>query len=133
MNNPISIVATPKEILIMVVIGLGIVALIAFIVVLVRLAKILGTTHKVLSANELELNNTLKALPNLANELSEAATDIHAITGVANEVVTDAGEIVTKYISPEGRANTLANLANAVTKVVAFIRDVWANRSGQSG
>ena len=53
MNNPISIVATPKEILIMVVIGLGIVALIAFIVVLVRLAKILGTTHKVLSANEL--------------------------------------------------------------------------------
>ena len=81
----------------------------------------------------MELNNTLKALPNLANELSEAATDIHAITGVANEVVTDAGEIVTKYISPEGRANTLANLANAVTKVVAFIRDVWANRSGQSG
>lgn len=100
------------------------VAIVALTVVFIKLAGTLKGVNKLIKDNSEALDTTLKKLPGIATSADETLANVNSITGSINTVVTDVGELVSTFTTPDGPTGTIASVAGAVVSVVQIVKEL---------
>lgn len=114
---------TPKELLVGLLLLLAVVAFVFLIILLIKLISAIGRVNKLLASNEENIEKTLHDLPVITENTSITLANVRGITDVANDVVSDVGELVDSFVTPSGPAGILASVAGAVVSVVQVVRE----------
>jgi len=110
---------------------LGAVALVALVIVLIRLAKTLKQVNELLAGIKAPVNETVEKLPAVMENVSGTLENVHDISDVANDLVTDAGAMVESFIKPDGAAGTVASIAGAATAVVELVHGLMEDKKSK--
>lgn len=102
----------------------GIGVLIYLALVLKNLVKITGTVKDMLEANEVAIDDTMKKVPDIANNANKISADVAVITGEATHLVNEVKPEVEKLVATVGNvSNTVDGISKKVDTTALRVSD----------
>jgi methyl-accepting chemotaxis protein len=94
-------------------------------IALLKFIKLLNKVNGILDNNTKNINNTLQALPEMTENLNEAAITAKRAFGSMNEITDNVNGIVATAAEAEETVGSFANVVAIITNVAGFIAGLF--------